>query len=624
MKKKIFLLLVIVFLISFTACGAVQSHTEKSESLQKDTILETSDSTEISKESVSGETEESGNSVSTPNEQEKVDSPESEQAEKETTDGLTQKQKELLEMKKAERMEHIIFISDYVSDKAVLCQSTEGILAFQIEKRKLPGQWTEQGEAEFEVRGTEVQFHNENYTIKKAALEANVKQAIGKAVGQEFFLEHRNTKDGTFTKEIYRYVILEIKKSTQMGNRKETVEYGDVIRAVCYKGEPMEQNTAYVGDFRFQVEDGMAEFSDTDVDVNEELMEKIKEALLKYQYRVYDEEYVYYIREVPIGEEETGSSEEEMPVSILEGKTLQGYYYRQNMQGDWEREFLGSFWVKYHKNTIEWVKQEGEFTEEDIKKIEGILPVDFNEYNGSCYPVYDGDYLYQICFTAMIEEEDKPAFTIPEGWDYQFGAPRIGSFKDYDFDESASPIDMEGGCLFGYEDRMSAGCSTWCACSQYYCEAKVSSFLPAQGSITYGVENLNDAYRLDAWAEGVPGDGIGESFEIRELYLGGGDDLFRYNEMCIVNGYAKNETTWQENNRVKSLKLYFFDEYMGTITLEDTMLPQYIDLSPVGMRVGNGCEAKFRFEIAEVYKGTKYDDTCISGVVVEFEGRDAH
>ena len=75
---------------------------------------------------------------------------------------------------------------------------------------------------------------------------------------------------------------------------------------------------------------------------------------------------------------------------------------------------------------------------------------------------------------------------------------------------------------------------------------------------------------------------------------------------------------------MKSMKLYFMDEYMGTITLEDTMLPQYVDLSPVSIRVSNGCEAKFRFEITDVYKGTKYDDTCISGIVVEFEGRQAH
>jgi hypothetical protein len=240
------------------------------------------------------------------------------------------------------------------------------------------------------------------------------------------------------------------------------------------------------------------------------------------------------------------------------------------------------------------------------------------------FDIYDEEYIYTVNVTAVTREGAIQTFEIPEDWGYQFGVPKIGSFKDYDWEISASAIDMEGGTVFGYEDRLSAGCSTWCGCNSYYCEATASSSLAPQGNETYGVENLNDAYRMDAWAEGVPGDGIGETFEIREMYHGIGDDVFRYNEMCIVNGYAKDEKTWQENNRVKSMKLYFMDEYMGTIILEDTMLPQYIDLSPVAMKVGNGCEAKFRFEITEVYKGTKYDDTCISGIVVEFEGRNAH
>ena len=215
-------------------------------------------------------------------------------------------------------------------------------------------------------------------------------------------------------------------------------------------------------------------------------------------------------------------------------------------------------------------------------------------------------------------------FEIPEGWGYQFSVPKIGSFKEYTEESPACPVDMEGGMYFGYEDRLDAGCSTWCGCESYYCEATASSSLAEQGTQTYGAENLIYTSRMNAWAEGVPGDGIGESIEIREMYYGIGEDVFRYNEVCIVNGYAKNETTWQENNRVKSMKLYFADEYVGTIMLEDTMLPQYVDLSPVSIRVSNGCKAKFRFEIAEVYKGTKYDDTCISGIVVEFEGRYAH
>ena len=72
MKKQIFLLLIIVFLVSFGACGTVQSDSEESESFQKEAIRETSDSMGISKESVSAE---SDDFASTSKEPEKADSP---------------------------------------------------------------------------------------------------------------------------------------------------------------------------------------------------------------------------------------------------------------------------------------------------------------------------------------------------------------------------------------------------------------------------------------------------------------------------------------------------------------------------------------------------------------------
>ena len=48
------------------------------------------------------------------------------------------------------------------------------------------------------------------------------------------------------------------------------------------------------------------------------------------------------------------------------------------------------------------------------------------------------------------------------------------------------------------------------------------------------------------------------------------------------------------------------------------MEPQFIDVSPVNMTVSNGREAVFRFEIADVYPGTKYEDTCLTGILIEF------
>ena len=38
----------------------------------------------------------------------------------------------------------------------------------------------------------------------------------------------------------------------------------------------------------------------------------------------------------------------------------------------------------------------------------------------------------------------------------------------------------------------------------------------------------------------------------------------------------------------------------------------------------DGGEISFRFEIVDVYSGSKYEDTCLTGLVLEFSGRFGH
>ena len=515
MRKRLFVFLLAGVLLVLSACGSTDA-----EETKEATNIATEESQDKKNEeqiSSAGETVEQESTSEESVEQEHITPEPQIPIEPETT-------KELVSSNDRWVFEQKV---SYVSDEKPVSELAGKTVQGFCERRKITDQWYEQGEVEFVVDSASEHFNHGNQEISAEILEENIKKALGKGVGDLFVLEHycRDRYE-----DAYRYTIVDIKKNTAMGNEKETVEYGDTIRAICHKTEQLK-----------------------------------------------------YIR-----------------------------------------EFVGSFWLNCNPDSTEVVHSNGEISEYVLREMEKLSISSIVEW-GSEYRIYDADYSYHIIVTAIIDDETKPSFSIPEGWSYQFAGPVIGSFKGYEVEDTGSyAVDKVNGELFGYEDRLATGCSSWCACWQHFRRATVSSFLEPQGSITYGVENLNDAYRLDAWAEGVPGDGIGESFEIRELYLGGGDDIFRYNEMCIVNGYAKDEKTWQENNRVKSMKLYFADEYMGTITLEDTMLPQYVDLSPVAMKVGNGCEAKFRFEITEVYKGTTYDDTCISGIVVEFEGRQAH
>jgi len=174
----------------------------------------------------------------------------------------------------------------------------------------------------------------------------------------------------------------------------------------------------------------------------------------------------------------------------------------------------------------------------------------------------------------------------------------------------------------------------------------------------YGAHNLFDKDGSTAWVEGVKGDGIGES-----VYIGMGD---RLNEIiCIVNGYQKSRSIYFKNNRPKTLRLSLFVGFMipGEVTeivsvcrirqfgnekliiLRDTLGPQefrlpfnllkasefeeqsmQLFLNDFGKEFEkitkscSGCDTVpyveyiLLLEIVDVYKGTKWDDTCISDI----------
>lgn len=168
------------------------------------------------------------------------------------------------------------------------------------------------------------------------------------------------------------------------------------------------------------------------------------------------------------------------------------------------------------------------------------------------------------------------------------------------------------------------GCSWYCGASY---ESKVSSSLAAQGENIYSVESLRDDDVRTAWVEGVKGYGIGE-------YI---DFIFKYNapratNVTISNGYNKNETTWKNNSRVKTLNIYENDKLLMIVNLADTRDLQKFDLPhPIPNRKGgdglseqeeNKPDVCLRMVITEVYKGDKYDDTAISEIA--FDGMDVH
>jgi len=172
-------------------------------------------------------------------------------------------------------------------------------------------------------------------------------------------------------------------------------------------------------------------------------------------------------------------------------------------------------------------------------------------------------------------------------------------------------------------------------------EFTASSTLASQGKVRYEAANLlnNTNYGGDrsiTWCEGVKGHGIGERVNMRITTQINREDGIAFRTLMIVNGYAKNQTTWQNNSRVKKLRLYVGGEVWGDLHLRDIIKPQIFNFpdnlkirphksgkktaKPLIDRIKSATyQTDLSFEIIEVYPGSKFDDTCITGIATNWE-----
>jgi len=159
-------------------------------------------------------------------------------------------------------------------------------------------------------------------------------------------------------------------------------------------------------------------------------------------------------------------------------------------------------------------------------------------------------------------------------------------------------------------DIIDGGCSWYCGGGNY--KIKASSSL----GDSYKAEFANDLSYKTAWVEGKKDEGTGEYLE---YYFK--NDSPRITEIIISNGYMKSEETWKNNNRVKKLKLYVNGVPFGILNLKDSRTDQYFEVGTLGHNK-NGTDLVLKFEILEVYKGSKYNDTAITEIY--FDGIDVH
>lgn len=158
------------------------------------------------------------------------------------------------------------------------------------------------------------------------------------------------------------------------------------------------------------------------------------------------------------------------------------------------------------------------------------------------------------------------------------------------------------------------GCSWYCGGGNYKVEA--SSVLSDGSKIPYSAEMANDLSYATAWVEGVPGGGTGEYLEYHFR-----NESPRVTNVIVSNGYVKNQAAWKNNNRVKKLKMYVNNKEAGILNLKDTRDDQVFDVGMLGHNADKS-DLVLRFEIMEVYRGDRYDDTAITEIY--FDGTDVH
>jgi len=133
-----------------------------------------------------------------------------------------------------------------------------------------------------------------------------------------------------------------------------------------------------------------------------------------------------------------------------------------------------------------------------------------------------------------------------------------------------------------------------------------SSFFPSKNETIYNACMAQDNDTNTAWVEGVDGNGIGEWFEYNTTY----EETDKiYNQIQIINGYARDNDIWQKNNRIKKLHFTTTNNKTINIELEDTM-----DLQTFVYNETFYLNPDTKIYIDEIYQGSKYNDTALSEI----------
>lgn len=184
----------------------------------------------------------------------------------------------------------------------------------------------------------------------------------------------------------------------------------------------------------------------------------------------------------------------------------------------------------------------------------------------------------------------------------------------FDYEDYEAPNKPIGKLIF------LKGCNWYCG--GFLTAIKASSELKENNGISYSPKNAHDFDKNTAWVEGNSTFGVGEfieyCFDFEEIkdYKG----TLGMNKIILANGYKKSKLSWENNSRVKQLKVYLNDEPYAILNLLDSFEIQTIAIAEIVFPANK--KTKLKFEITQVYEGRIYRDTAIS--LLMFDGVGVH
>jgi len=132
------------------------------------------------------------------------------------------------------------------------------------------------------------------------------------------------------------------------------------------------------------------------------------------------------------------------------------------------------------------------------------------------------------------------------------------------------------------------------------------------GDYLYPPANILDGKGATTWAPG--GRGIDASIAIDF------SQVIAYDEIQIVNGFAGVNDLYNKNNRVKTLQI---SHIAGKSHFQNAVY-ELVDQKPDWQSVHfaqTQLASSVSFTIKDVFRGNKYDDTCISDIRFLFQGK---